>query len=235
MKHIKAFIRKRLPFLVYPLRVLQYFFIYGSIHDPEKVFARRYKRMKGLGGEETRSGPGSDLAQTEVVRKILPELIKELDCKSLLDIPCGDFFWMKLVPLSIDYIGADIEGSLIEENRKLHAAPNRTFLRLDIVKDPLPKTDLVLCRDCLFYLSNEDVFRSLKNMKASGATYLLMTTFPEKTKNENIPTGSWRAINFELPPFGLPRPTRVFNEKCPVEGFEDKSLGLWKMTHIPGF
>jgi hypothetical protein len=40
----------------------------------------------------------------------------------LLDIPCGDFNWMKLLNLGVDYIGADIVGELIAENRRRFGA-----------------------------------------------------------------------------------------------------------------
>ncbi|MDP1706363.1 MAG: class I SAM-dependent methyltransferase [bacterium] len=235
MNKLKIFIKSRLPFLVYPLRWLSYSLRYGFGGSADKIFVRKYDKKGGLGGRESRSGPGSDLAETEVVRQILPVLIKELNIQSLLDIPCGDFYWMKLVEMDIDYIGGEIVPSLVEEDKKLYGNDKRQFVCLDIIKDKLPKTDMVLCRDCLFYLSNADVLDSFRNIKKSGAEYLLMTHFPEKTVNENIPTGSWRPINFELPPFNLPKPIRIFDEKCPVAGFHDKSLGLWKVSEIPDF
>lgn len=41
------------------------------------------------------SGPGSELAETEEVRALLPGLVAELGIRTLLDVPCGDFSWMK--------------------------------------------------------------------------------------------------------------------------------------------
>ncbi|HEV8722667.1 MAG TPA: hypothetical protein VGW77_18770 [Candidatus Binatia bacterium] len=55
------------------------------------------------------SGPGSSLFQTATVRAALPGVIQQFGVKSMLDIPCGDFNWMKEVTLDVDrYIGGDI-------------------------------------------------------------------------------------------------------------------------------
>jgi hypothetical protein len=48
-----------------------------------------------FGGIESRSGNGSTLVQTAVIRDEIPLLFKELNIKSVLDAPCGDFNWMK--------------------------------------------------------------------------------------------------------------------------------------------
>ena len=48
---------------------------------------------------ETRSGVGSTLDSTRVVRAELPKALRRLDARVLLDIPCGDFTWMEHVDL----------------------------------------------------------------------------------------------------------------------------------------
>lgn len=232
---IREFIKKYLPFAVYPLRRVVYFFRFGFGTSADKVFIHRYDKKGGLGGKETRSGPGSDMEQSQVVREELPKIISELKCASILDIPCGDFFWMKLIEIEADYIGADVVPSLVEQNQEQYGNEKRRFVVKNVIKDELPKTDMVFCRDCFPYFSNDDVIKSLRNIKKSGAKYILTTNFPEKTKNENIPTGAWRAINFELAPFRFPKPLRFINEKCPVEGFRDKGLALWETKDIPDF
>jgi hypothetical protein len=92
--------------------------------------------------------------------------------------------------------------------------------------------DLVLCRDCLVHLSSKDAVAALRNLKRSGSTYLLATTFPEHTDNPDVITGYWRPINLELPPFALPRPMLMINEGCPERGGADKSLGLWRIADL---
>ena len=72
------------------------------------------------GAERIRvSGPGSDVNQTSLITKELFALFKDLNIRTMLDIPCGDFNWMKDVDLnSIDYTGADIVEELIDEDRE---------------------------------------------------------------------------------------------------------------------
>jgi len=52
------------------------------------------------GGEESRSGLGSSLNETEVLRKEVPIVLAKISASSILDIPCGDFRWMSTVNLS---------------------------------------------------------------------------------------------------------------------------------------
>ena len=55
---------------------------------------------------ESISGEGSELKQVEVLINELNKLIQERQIKTLLDVPCGDFNWMKKVDLSnVQYQG----------------------------------------------------------------------------------------------------------------------------------
>jgi SAM-dependent methyltransferase len=198
------------------------------------VFDRVYKehRWPGL---DSKSGPGSSLQQTTVIRDQLPKLIAELDITSVLDIPCGDLNWMQHVDLgSTRYIGADIVESMIAFNMLRYASPTREFRVLDLAYDELPRVDLIFCRDCLVHLSNRLVHKALARIVQSHSTYLLTTTFPARTKNYNIPTGKWRPLNLCAAPFNLPRPARVINEGNCDETYSEKNLGLWKISDLRG-
>lgn len=186
-------------------------------------------------GDESLSGPGSSLGQTEAIRAQLPPLLRELGVRSLLDAPCGDFNWMKAVAFEVEeYVGVDILFDQIEQNRQRYGGPSRCFLRLDILRDELPAADCILCRDCLVHLSFEDVFRALCNFKRSGARYLVMTTFTAHRPNQDTTLGRWRPLNFELAPFNLPAPRRLINERCSETGgiYADKCLGLWGFADL---
>src|SRR4051794_37916315 len=43
------------------------------------------------------SGVGSDLEATRAVSVALPGLVESLSVRRMLDIPCGDFLWMRHV------------------------------------------------------------------------------------------------------------------------------------------
>lgn len=105
---------------------------------------------------------------------------------------------------------------------------------LDLTRDRLPTVDLVLCRDCLVHLSFAQAQQALANIAASGARYLLTTTFTGRSENADIPTGKWRALNLQRPPFNLPQPLELINERCTEKDgrYADKSLGLWPVADL---
>jgi hypothetical protein len=188
-----------------------------------------------FGGRETVSGPGSDLEQTGVLIAELPGLFEKLTICSLLDLPCGDFNWMKHVDLrGIEYIGADIVPELTQHNRSLYSSEFVNFTTLNLVEDKLPQVDLILCRDCLVHLCDRDVTKALRNIFSSGAKYLLTTTFPGRGRSWDITAGGWRPINLQAAPFNLPEPLQILNEQCPEAGgaYKDKSLGLWRVKDV---
>jgi SAM-dependent methyltransferase len=198
----------------------------------EATFTKKFYRHQAR-NMDSLSGPGSDLAQTAAVRRRLPELLREFNCSSLLDLPCGDFYWMNTLALDIDYVGGDIVAELIERNQRQFQGARRRFLQLDLQRDELPASDLVLCRDCLVHFSNRDIVLALENIKRSGCRYLLTTTFVDRDRNSDIVTGKWRPLNLQRPPFALPAPIELIDEAHPVQRFRDKHLGLWRIDDIP--
>src|SRR5581483_430190 len=140
----------------------------------QAIFTRLYYEPKRAA--EMISGPGSDLVQTAVIAAALPQIIQELGAKSMLDAPCGDYYWMQRVELGIEsYIGVDIVRELIARHVAGYAGARREFRCLDITCDPLPRCDLIFSRDALVHLSHSDAQAALNNFKYSGARYLLMT------------------------------------------------------------
>jgi hypothetical protein len=209
-------------------------FLIKNNESARDVFLRIY-RDNVWGSLDSRSGEGSDLVQTEAVRRELPLMIKELSLKSMLDIPCGDLYWMKEMIINIDYIGADVVPEIIDRNHELYANGRRSFVVLDITKDELPTVDLIFSRDLLVHLSFMDIFSALRTVKHSGAIYLLTTTFCERDSNIDIQTGKWRPLNLQKSPFNFPEPERIINENC-TEGsgiWSDKCLGLWRISELP--
>lgn len=200
----------------------------------EQIFTNIYKN-NGFNGKESISGPGSDTYQTRIIIKKIPLLFKDYNISTMLDIPCGDFYWMKEVDLKdVEYIGADIVDELIKKNNDKFKKNNLHFKKLDLLKDNLPNVDLIFTRDCLVHLSFEDIFQALTNICNSNSKYLLTTHFTERPSNNDIKTGQWRTLNLEIEPFFLPKPIKIINEGCTEnEGiYSDKSLGFWKISDI---
>ena len=195
------------------------------------------------GSRESVSGHGSDLAETVVVRRELPELINSLNVQSLLDAPCGDYNWMSRTDISVkEYIGIDIVPALIENNKRLYGSHKCRFILGDVVHGALPKVDMILCRDCLVHLPLDQAMDAIKNFQKSDSTYLVATTYPNVMINSDKPAwslnkdatrifsvGDWRPLNLVLPPFNLGPPVLTINERG--VGFDsEKTLGVWKLN-----
>jgi hypothetical protein len=227
----RAFLRSNLPTVWSVLR---------SAHrlwrdSPQaKVFSDIYQ-ANAWGSSESRSGPGSTRDQTEQLRLLMPGLLRELGVRSMLDAPCGDLAWMREVELPVErYVGADLVPSLVQRNVALYGNAQRRFIVADIITDPLPTLDLILCRDCLVHFSDRRIRAAIRNFRRSGATFLLTTTFPDHGPNASIVTGDWQPLNLERPPFEFPPPLQLLREGC-TEGdgaFADKALGLWRLADL---
>jgi hypothetical protein len=188
-------------------------------------------------GTESASGPGSDLAHTEAIRREIPALLKEHDIRSVLDAPCGDLHWMRHLQVELDrYVGIDLNPWLIFKHTLRNAASRPEFYCLDVTKDPLPTVDLILCRDLFIHLPYAHVLAALRNFKRSGSRYLLTTTYTAAEVNADIGVGGFYQINLRLPPFDFPPPLRLLdegNEAAYGSEYAGKHLGLWKLSDIP--
>jgi hypothetical protein len=201
--------------------------------DLRALFARVADELRAAGSESV-SGPGSCLARTHALRRDLPALLRELDIQSLLDAPCGDFVWMQHVVDAVrDYTGVDIVPELVAQNRERHGSARRRFACADLTRDPLPRADLILCRDLLVHLTFAEARRVLDNFRRSGARYLLATTFPAHPDNREL-DDTWRTLDLTRPPFSFPTPLRLLDEQCSEAGgrYADKSLGLWRLGDL---
>lgn len=197
----------------------------------------RIEKTNLWGAVTSVSGLGSEDPATAAIREMLPALLRRLGVRLLLDAPCGDAGWIGRMALDVDYAGLDIVPSLIEANRERVARGELVvrFRITDITRDALPSADLILCRDCLVHLSFDNIARAVTNFRASGARFLLVTTFPEWNGNRDCEDGDWRALNMTKAPFNWPSPRELINERCEEGGggWRDKSLGLWRLDELP--
>jgi SAM-dependent methyltransferase len=201
--------------------------------------AQRFRRIHDTnlwGAPASASGLGSEIDATSVLRAELPRLLERLGATSLLDAPCGDAGWISAADLRARVIGVDIVPALIERlQARVVAGEIRGDYRLaDITVDPLPRCDAILCRDCLVHLSLANIARAVANFRASGATWLIATTFPQWQVNSDCEDGDWRALNFERAPFNWGAPVELLNENCLEAGcgWRDKSLGVWRVAEM---
>jgi hypothetical protein len=182
------------------------------------------------GSDESKSGPGSDLAATTTIRRQLPLLFTQYGIQSMLDVPCGDYNWMKEVPKTCDYTGGDVVPAMIERNQRLYGNDRVRFKQIDITADALPKVDLIFCKDCLQHLSYAKVQAALDNFKRSGSKYLLVSSYPKTLRNYDIHDGAYRPLNLLRKPFKLSKPLLQVKEESKAPGVEcDKTMYLFRL------
>src|SRR5260370_33970535 len=104
----------------------------------------------------------------------------------------------------------------------------------DITRDCLPRRGAILGRDALGHLSFADIERTVANFKASGAVWLIATTFADWQTNGDCEGGDWRALNFERAPFNWGPPVALLNENCTEAGggWRDKSPGVCRLAGL---
>ena len=177
---------------------------------------------------QSNSGSGSSLEGTKNIRIHLPLLIKKFNIKTVIDAPCGDMNWMSYIlkDIDINYHGLDIVEKIIFSNNQKFKnnalfpewkEDKIIFSKKDITIDKLPKADLLICRDCLFHFSNNDILLFLNNFISSDIKYLLLTSHLNKKndfKNTDIITGDYRLLDFFSSPFNY--------EKNYIYSFDDR-------------
>lgn len=174
--------------------------------SPADVFTRVYET--GLWGKDEQgngtSGSGSTLENATEYIVFLNKFIQRNQIKTVVDIGCGDWEVMKHVDLSgVEYIGVDVVPSIIQRNIEKYASSHVHFIVADCIQDPLPKADLLLCKDVFNHLPNDLVFKVIDRFR--NYRHILVTTDVEAATltsgNGNIVLGDWRSIDLSAPPF----------------------------------
>ena len=215
----------------------------------KEIFTSIYDN-NGFGSLESKSGPGSTLDETQKLREKIKSIVKDKNIKSVVDIPCGDFNWMKEIVFNFDsYIGGDIVEKAIEENNKRYSNSVIKFISFDIVNDEIPQGDLLIVRDIIGHFPIEDGIKIINNILNSKCKYLLSTTWAKKIgndwfpcekndvhrENEGVDYGRFYPVNLMSEPFNLPNAEIYLEEDVVVHNFENgnrKTLALWDLDKI---
>jgi hypothetical protein len=195
-----------------------------------RAFERAYRSDVWTADGESRSGDGSTLAATATLRESLPDTLRSLGVRTLLDVPCGDWNWMRHVALPVEhYVGGDLVSSVVRANQARYGDGSHRFRVIDLCTDRLPTADLLLCRDALIHFSNADVWRALGNVAAADIGWFATTTF-DTGRNDDIPTGlPWRPLDLRAAPFLLPEPHVAVPDTA--DG-PQKWLAVWSVAEL---
>jgi len=204
-----------------------------GLENIEDRFTQIYEKNH-WGDKESVSGVGSTVEYTKNIRSELPKIFQKFNIKKIFDAPCGDFNWMKLVinETNVKYVGGDIVLPLVNRNNNSYASNNIEFIHIDLTKDFFPSADLMICRDCLFHLSYEDIFLFLNNFVNSDIKFLLTTTHMRNNfKNNNIESGDFRLIDLLSSPFYFP-PDVLYQFDDWNSPEPRRQMCLWTKTQI---
>jgi SAM-dependent methyltransferase len=134
--------------------------------DNRTFWNERYESLPGLG-----SGPGSRAYAAWLKQRLIEATIAQHGVRSVLDIGCGDMYWMPAQPgAGVAYTGVDISDVIVARNRERF--PRAEFVLHDIVAAPLQRSaDLVVCFDVLIHQLDAGQFQAaLRNVLATIRT-----------------------------------------------------------------
>ena len=160
------------------------------------------------------SGPGSTLEYTKTTRDIIYTVVNKYKINSILDSPCGAMVWMPELLKNLTatnrrfkYHGLDIVESVLNKSRVKYADTykNWRFSVGDMTRGNLPSNyDLILSRDALQHLPLISIYEALRSFAyAPNARYLLVGSYMNSNRNQNITVGQYFENNLSLLPFNL--------------------------------
>jgi SAM-dependent methyltransferase len=198
-----------------------------SERDMSGIFSQIYANGAWVmrANQDSLSGVGSTEVATRELSTQLAEFLREVGCRRLVDVGCGDFNWMRTVNGDFDYLGVDVVPQVIEQNVARYGNTRRRFLCADATITPIESGDVAICREVLFHLSFKDGMNLLHNVRAAGFRYVLFTTDNGVWFNSDIRSGDFRRINLRKSPYSLPTPVRELVDDKVSKG---RSLGVWQ-------
>jgi SAM-dependent methyltransferase len=147
------------------------------------------------------SGTGSTLAITEEYRTYVEDFIKTHSVTSVVDAGCGDWSFSSAITWGdASYLGVDIASDVIATVRSKHEKGKIRFQVGDIT-DELPAADLLISKDVLQHLSNTLVHKFIRNNLRKGKYKWVILTNDRGSRNSDIASGGYRAIDLAAPPF----------------------------------
>jgi SAM-dependent methyltransferase len=185
-----------------------------------EVFERIYATHLWAG--TSRSGPGSDPEHTiQYVRFVSDWLASHSDARRVVELGCGDWATSQLITFmpSHTYLGLDIVPAAIDSNRRRFGRPNVRFECCDFLSQRPRSGDVLLIKDVLQHLSNQNVKDFLERILPrfryaiitnDAARYeekrfcgIVVSRKPLAQANVDVVDGGSRPLRLEDVPFNL--------------------------------
>jgi hypothetical protein len=153
------------------------------------------------------SGPGSFAKLNFELFEFIDKIRKKEDLTSLTDLGCGDFQLFKKFSFDegFSYRGYDIVNSIIDENKRHFSNDFTEFFNMPTDLAHLPESELILIKDVLIHLDNENSMQIIDHSlrKSKFVLFVNNMTNGEVDYNADISIGKFRPVDVSLPPFCL--------------------------------
>jgi hypothetical protein len=185
--------------------------------DAAKQFVEFGLGEQAAGRRESASGPHGTNQATAPFREMLLATLRQHDIRTVLDLGCGDWNWMRQVgfphPLgsterTISYQGWDAHEGMMVRLNETYGGPHVSFHTKDITTEEYPRVDLIIARSVLFHIDAAIARRMVERVRAASK-FFLSNSFLNVRKNSNIkkylPIDGWGfyTINLNIAPFNL--------------------------------
>jgi len=200
--------------------------------SPRAFFGLIYK-YNYWGGASSRSGRGSEGAQADQKIEFISELVEELLVQNVLDIGCGDLYWMRhVVPRLGRYLGVDVVPALIARNQQTYRGEHIHFLCADLTRanpedfksiSALGPWDLIMALDIFGHLLNREMDAMLDFvLKYSGARYFMVTNSRDDHSRDFLmrPKSRHQTVDLEAHPLFIKRQPKRIKEVATLEPAE---------------
>lgn len=135
----------------------------------EDIFSEIY-RKNTWGGKPGEFYSGSGTHNVDVQRYIdtVRNFIKDRNIRSVVEIGCGDFHVSSQIVqgLNVSYTGTDVVEEMMNHHQAKYGREGISFRYVNAIEGQLPMADLVIIRQVLQHLSNEQISRILEKIKA---------------------------------------------------------------------
>ncbi|MEQ9258615.1 MAG: glycosyltransferase [Roseovarius sp.] len=172
-------------------------------------------KEKAKGNRESASGLGSSLKSAAVASKLLLQKLRDLPIRSVLDLGCGDWNWMRHLgfptPIPgrfVTYEGWEASPDLVETLNARFGQEGVSFGVHDVSSEAFPQVDLIIARDILFHMPPSMALDVVQRIKKS-CRYLAAPSYNFAKLNSGfskyleIEGWGFFHVNMNIEPFSL--------------------------------
>jgi 2-polyprenyl-3-methyl-5-hydroxy-6-metoxy-1,4-benzoquinol methylase len=175
-----------------------------NYHKAKEVFESKYHVGSDWGGH---SGGGSSTYHTIEYRAFLERFIFLNNIQTVVDIGCGDWQFSKHINYSgVKYTGYDIVPSVVQSNSVNYSKNNIKFLDMPNNLEEVQGADLLIMKDVLQHLPNNDIFNFKKHVFPKYKYCIITNSFSKvasQQQNKDIALGGFRCLDLNATPFNF--------------------------------